>query len=102
VFSDNLNSSDHYGPNCLTCHTVGYDTKAKNSGIDEASDFAAFLASDLMHGAAPTNWSTMLEKFPNAAKMANIQCENCHGPQVTERDDTPARSQRRKSSAPRA
>jgi hypothetical protein len=24
--------------------------------------------------------------------MANIQCENCHGPQVTEGDDTPAHS----------
>ena len=94
VFSDNLNTSDHYGPNCLTCHTVGYDPRRGNSGIDEAPDFGAFLASDLMHGAAPTNWNEMLKRFPEAARMANIQCENCHGPQVTEGDDSPAHSLR--------
>ena len=92
VFSDNLNTSDHYGPNCLTCHTVGYDPGRQNQGIDEAPDFSAFLASDLMHGAGATNWNEMLQRFPAAAQMANIQCENCHGPQVTEGDDTPAHS----------
>ncbi len=90
IFTDNLNTSDHYGTSCFSCHTVGYNPKAVNAGIDEAPDFSGFLGSDLLHGAAPTNWSTMLGDFPMAAEKANIQCENCHGPQVTARDDSPA------------
>jgi formate-dependent nitrite reductase cytochrome c552 subunit len=73
---------------------VGYDPGRQNQGIDEASDFGAFLASDLMHGAGATNWNEMLERFPEAAQKANIQCENCHGPQVTEGDDSPAHALR--------
>ena len=25
IFTDNLNTSTHYGDNCFACHTVGYD-----------------------------------------------------------------------------
>ena len=90
IFSDNLNTSDHYGTSCFSCHTVGYDPKTANNGIDEASDWSAFLASDLLHGASPNNWATMLHQFPNSAQKANIQCENCHGPQVVANDTSPA------------
>jgi len=90
IFTDNLNTSDHYGTNCFSCHTVGYDPLHANQGMDEAPDYAAFLASDLLHGAAPGNWTTMLREFPAAAKKANIQCENCHGPQVIANDTSPA------------
>ena len=90
IFTDNLNTSDHYGTNCFSCHTVGYDPLHKNNGMDEAPDYAAFLASDLLHGADPGNWTTMLREFPQAAKEANIQCENCHGPQVIANDTSPA------------
>ena len=90
ILSDNINTSDHYGTNCFSCHTVGYDLENDNNGIDEAPDYAAFLASDLLHGAAPGNWTTMLREFPATAKEANIQCENCHGPQVIADDTSPA------------
>ena len=36
----------------------------------------------------------LVERFPEAAQKANIQCENCHGPQVTEGDDSPAHALR--------
>ena len=90
ILSDNLNTSDHYGTSCLSCHSVGYDTQRTNKGMDEAGDFAAFVASDLMHGAAPGNWTTMLAQFPLTAKMSNIQCDNCHGPHVVANDTSPA------------
>ena len=28
------------------------------------------------------NWATMVATYPNSAKLANIQCENCHGPNL--------------------
>jgi len=90
IFTDNLNTSDHYGTSCFECHTVGYEPGHGNHGIDEAPDFGAFLASDLLHGAAAGNWTTMLREFPAAAQLANIQCENCHGPQVIAQDTSPA------------
>ena len=44
MFTDGINgvASDHYGKNCISCHTVGYDTNtnAVNGGFD---DVAALL-----------------------------------------------------------
>ena len=76
IFSANLNTSDHYGEGCFACHTVGYGT----GGMDTASDYAAFVASDLLHEMAPGLWTEMLADYPESASYANIQCENCHGP----------------------
>ena len=78
IFKDGMNgvASDHYGPNCVSCHTVGYDANpvAVNGGFD---DIAAQLK---------WTWPTTLqpgtfEALPNQLKnVGNIQCENCHGP----------------------
>src|SRR6266498_1414532 len=82
IFSQNVNTPNgHYGPSCLGCHTVGYNAiPVKNGGIDDASDFTAFLGSGFMAHGDPLNWSKILTQFPNTARFANIQCENCHGP----------------------
>ena len=86
VFTQNVNNpAGHYSSACLSCHTVGYNTKAANGGIDEAIDWNAFLATDLLTHGGLENWNKILQQFPATAKMANIQCENCHGPQ-----DSPA------------
>jgi len=83
IFSSQLNTSTHYGEGCLSCHTVGYDTTVANNGIDDQSDWQAFLDSGMLHAADPNNWTTMLADYPQSAKLANIQCENCHGPQFS-------------------
>ena len=87
IFTQNVNTPNgHYGTSCLSCHTVGYDTTASNNGIDDQSDWAAYLATNpslLTHG-DPTNWTNTLTQFPKIAKLANIQCENCHGPQTSD------------------
>lgn len=81
IFTQNFNSSGYWGPQCFACHTVGFDPNANNGGFDDAVDFEAFLASGLIGNPSPDNWATMLEQFPNAALLANAQCESCHGPQ---------------------
>ena len=84
IFKDNLNTSTHYGESCFACHTVGYDPDANNGGIDDASDYQAFLDSGLINAADPTAYAQMLVDYPNTARHTNIQCENCHGPQDSE------------------
>jgi len=68
--------SDHYSKNCIACHTVGYDvnTNAVNGGFDDvATQLGWTFPTILTNG----NWAAMPAKLQN---LANIQCENCHGP----------------------
>lgn len=67
--------SDHYGKNCISCHTVGYDanTNAVNGGFDDvAKNLGWIFPAVLTNG----NWATSAPAIKN---LANIQCENCHG-----------------------
>ncbi|HEV2721681.1 MAG TPA: hypothetical protein VG323_16805, partial [Thermoanaerobaculia bacterium] len=82
IFTQNVNTPNgHYGPSCLGCHTVGYNaTAVKNNGVDDQTDFSAFVASGFMAHGDPLNWTKILQQFPATARLANIQCENCHGP----------------------
>ena len=80
ILTNNLNTSTHYGPNCFPCHTVGYNPAAENDGVDDAPDYQDFLDSGLINNPGD-NWTTMLDEFPASARLSNIQCENCHGPQ---------------------
>lgn len=72
---DGLESS-HYSKNCIACHTVGYDTNsfANNGGFD---DVAAALGWTFPTVLTNGNWASMPSTLQN---LANIQCENCHGP----------------------
>lgn len=85
VFTQNVvTPNGHYSTACLSCHTVGYTSKnVKNGGIADAKDWTAFLATDLLTHGNPENWTEILARFPDTARMANIQCENCHGPQAS-------------------
>jgi hypothetical protein len=80
IFTNNLNTSTHYGEGCFGCHTVGFDPDSVDNGFDDADDYQAFLGSGLINNPGD-NWTTMLADYPLAARRANIQCENCHGPQ---------------------
>lgn len=65
---------------CTPCHLVGYDTSAaaKNDGFD---DMAA--AEGFAYKKGVGAWLNMLTNYPQTARRANIQCEDCHGPQDT-------------------
>ncbi len=80
IFTNMLDTNTHYGEGCFACHTVGFNPEGANGGFDDAPDYQAFLDAGLINNPGD-NWTTMLASFPMAAQLANIQCENCHGPQ---------------------
>jgi hypothetical protein len=82
IFTDNLNTLGFYNPGCFPCHGVGFDPNANNAGMDDAPDYGAFLGSGLLGSPSPDNWTHVLADYPATAKLANVQCENCHGPQT--------------------
>ncbi len=68
--------SDHYGTNCISCHTLGYNTSltATNGGFDDVAKLLSWtFPTNLTNG----TWAAI----PAALKqVSNIQCESCHGP----------------------
>lgn len=80
TFAKNLNTSAYYSASCFPCHTVGYSTDSENSGFDNRSDYETFLNAGLL-GNPGDNWTAVLADYPDSAKLANVQCESCHGPQ---------------------
>ncbi len=66
-------ASDHYASHCISCHVTGYDTNADNDGFDDRE----FVFPDSLY---PAQWDTLNEKYPDAMKLARVQCESCHGP----------------------
>jgi hypothetical protein len=78
VLAQNIDDpTGHWSLSCASCHSVGYDTAADNGGFDEV---VAQEGWEAPHGAVG-NYALMLENYPQSARLANIQCENCHGPQ---------------------
>ena len=73
------NGAPFYSQSCLVCHTVGYDvnTNAVNGGFDDVATQLHWTFPTVL---APTNWAYMQAVYPSLANLANIQCENCHGP----------------------
>ena len=68
--------SDYYSKSSILRHTVGYDTNtaAINAGFDDvATQVGWTFPATLTNG----NWASLTNKLQN---LANIQCENCHGP----------------------
>jgi hypothetical protein len=75
---DGLKGAD-YNISRVPYHTVGYDanTNAVNGGFDDVAKQVGWtFPTNLMAG----NWAAMQATYPSAAALANIQCENCHGP----------------------
>jgi hypothetical protein len=78
IFTGGVNGVDgsEYGANCIPCHTVGYDANStvQDGGFSAlASQLSWKLPSVLQAG----NFAAMPAALQN---VANIQCENCHGP----------------------
>ncbi len=89
IFTQNVDapSPNHYSSSCFVCHSVGYDLNAANNGFDDQSDYADMLSTIFANNGAvvvnPDNWTNILANYPKTAGLANIQCENCHGPNNT-------------------
>jgi len=65
--------SSHFGPNCVSCHSTGYDDMAANDGFD---DFGFVYPDSVYMG----GYDDAVAAYPDAMKRANVQCEACHGP----------------------
>jgi hypothetical protein len=82
IFTSNIDDpGGHWGIGCASCHTVGYDPDVDNGGFDEAVVAEGWEVPP--HGDVGT-YAAMLADYPETAGLANIQCENCHGPQDSE------------------
>ncbi len=77
-FAENIDhGAAYYGERCIHCHTVGYDELVDNGGFD---DVARKLGWTYPETKEAGNWAKMQMDYPDLANLANIQCENCHGP----------------------
>ena len=86
---DNLaspNVATHYSESCIRCHTTGWylaPVGAGSGGFNDAKaaanwTFPTFAQIDAAgKKTGPSNWTAMPDSVKN---MANIQCEQCHGP----------------------
>ena len=79
ILTQNLNNpAGHWREACAECHTVGYNPAVDNGGFDEAMKAENWK---VPAGGSLGYWeNVMLKQFPKTAKLGNIQCENCHGP----------------------
>ena len=68
------------GESCLGCHSVGFDLGDSNPAAGGLSQVAARMTPAWTYPTtiSANNWSNVPEAV---AKLSNIQCENCHGPQ---------------------
>jgi len=80
IFTTQLNTGTHWGESCFACHSVGFDPDNDNAGLDEADNYQAWLDAGLINNPGD-NWTQTLADYPDVAQLANVQCENCHGPQ---------------------
>ncbi|MBI5490833.1 MAG: carboxypeptidase regulatory-like domain-containing protein [Deltaproteobacteria bacterium] len=68
----------HFGGSCVSCHSVGYNAAATgNNGFDDVATTAGWAFPSTL---AAGNWAAMQTAYPAVARLAGIQCENCHGP----------------------
>jgi hypothetical protein len=82
ILKQNINDpAGHWSvTSCGPCHTVGYNqfaTTIQNGGWDQVSKVEGFKFTQ-----GPLAWTQTLANYPKTAKLSNIQCENCHGPQA--------------------
>ncbi|MFO0588278.1 MAG: cytochrome c3 family protein [Polyangiaceae bacterium] len=68
----------NFFPSMLEHGTVGYDPAVSNGGFDDVAMSEGWTPPATL---ASGGWDAMKAAHPLTAGMANVQCENCHGPQ---------------------
>jgi len=79
------NPTQHYGPTCIVCHTVGNYPQA----TADTGGFAAVAKKLDWTFPAKIGVAGTFDALPGELKnLSNIQCENCHGPGGSHKGDT--------------
>jgi hypothetical protein len=78
TYSDGVTPLTYFPRACMECHTVGDSPAAVNNGFDDVEKTTGWVMPTKLQ---PGNWDNMVTNYPTLAKLAGIQCENCHGPQ---------------------
>jgi hypothetical protein len=79
IFTGGIDGLDgsHYSVSCIKCHTVGYDTNAvtfPDNGFYSVAQKDGWTFPSVL---VSSNYANMPANLQN---LANVQCENCHGP----------------------
>jgi len=79
TFLKEMINGDHgtyYNESCITCHTVGYNKTptANNGGFDDVATAVGWKFPSVIKS---NNWDSIPIQVQ---RLANIQCESCHGP----------------------
>jgi len=79
IFTSIINGTvagENESASCAACHTVGYDA---HSTVNDGG--FSYVASQLKYTFPTTDAAGDFQAMPQALQnLANIQCENCHGP----------------------
>ena len=77
LFEDNIETYAGLAPEpyLWQFHTVGYNADATNSGFDDLARTFDFTFPE-----EGMTYAEFTSTYPEVAKLANVQCENCHGP----------------------
>ncbi len=70
-------ASSHYSESCARCHTVGYVPGVDNGGFAAVQAKLGYKFPEQKQIQAGKSWDSVPPELQN---VANIQCENCHGP----------------------
>ncbi|MEW6034854.1 MAG: carboxypeptidase-like regulatory domain-containing protein, partial [Chloroflexota bacterium] len=67
---------------CIACHTTGYDETDKAGGFDDMAKQAGWdsIKESLTAWLKNNNWTIDQIMASAMGKLANVQCESCHGP----------------------
>ncbi len=93
IFTRCVNTVFRYDEQCTRCHSVGFSGKTADDGITSAPGYPAFRGDSNLWDMGkepplvvpkPTNSKYIFDKYPDVARLANVQCENCHGPNKSE------------------
>jgi Carboxypeptidase regulatory-like domain/Doubled CXXCH motif (Paired_CXXCH_1) len=75
IFTEGINGgSGTTSGSCMECHTAGYDPAAASGGFDDVASTLGWT----FPAPAAGKWNDVPAELK---QLANIQCENCHGPQ---------------------
>ena len=93
IFTRCVNTVFRFDEQCARCHSVGFGGKVADGGITTVPGYTSFLRDSAVWDLGrkpplaipkPTNFNYIFENYPDVARLANVQCENCHGPNNSE------------------